>query len=208
MAKRDRRDRPDHYSRQARREGYRARSVYKLQELQRRFSLLARDMHVLDVGAAPGSWSQLASEIVGERGRVVSVDLSEMPALGALGNVTTVVGDVFTDEVMATLADHGPFGAIISDAAPNTSGNRTVDTARSAALVEHILALCSRLLDANGNFVAKIFQGGDEQHLLAQMRETFSTARLIKPKASRDESFETFLIGTGYRPDRTISTSG
>lgn len=162
---------------------------------------------MLDVGAAPGSWSKLASRIVGEHGRVVSVDLSEMPSLASLANVTAITGDVFSDEVMATLTGYAPFAAIISDAAPNTSGNRTLDTARSAALVEHVLALCPRLLQPGGNLVAKIFQGGEEQTLLAAMRERFATARLIKPKASRDESFETFLVGMGFRPEPDESST-
>ncbi|MFW5690165.1 MAG: RlmE family RNA methyltransferase [Spirochaetota bacterium] len=199
MARRSRRDRPDHYSNQARREGYQARSVYKLEELDKRFGLLRPGMHVLDVGAAPGSWTQYARKIVGGSGLVVAVDLSELPALDGLSNVEAVVGDIYETEVVARLAASGPFGAIISDAAPKTTGNRTVDTARSAALVEQVLALCERLLVSDGNVVAKVFQGGEEQALLAEVRRLFRTGRLIKPRASRDESFETFLVGQGYR---------
>lgn len=194
------RDRPDHYSRRARREGYSARSVYKLQELQRRFGVLGRGMRVLDVGAAPGSWSQLARKIVGEGGSVVAVDLSELPALDGLDDVETIVGDIFDEGVLARIADTGPYNAVISDAAPKTTGNRTLDTARSAAIVEHLLALTPSLLEPGGGFVAKLFQGGDEQTLLAQARDVFTKARLIKPKASRSESFETFLVGQGFRP--------
>lgn len=194
-----RRDRPDHYTRQAKREGYQARSVYKLEEIQRRFRVLAPGMRVLDVGAAPGSWTQYTRKIVGERGSLVAVDLSQLPALDALDNVQTVTGDVTDEEITRLLEEAGPFEAIISDAAPRTSGNRTLDTARSAAIVEHLLWLAPRLLAPGGGFVAKLFQGGEEKALLGEVRSRFDTARLVKPKASRDESFETFLVGTGFR---------
>ncbi len=194
-----RRDRPDHYTKRARREGYRARSVYKLEELQRRFAILAPGMRVLDVGAAPGSWTQYARKVVGGRGSIVAVDLSELPALGGLDNVEVVIGDVTDEEIARRLEHAGPFDAIVSDAAPKTSGNRTLDTARSAAIVEHLLWLAPRLLARGGRLVAKLFQGGEEQALLGELRSRFETARLVKPKASRDESFETFLVGTGFR---------
>ena len=194
-----RRDRPDHYAKQAKREGYQARSVYKLEELQRRFRILAPGMRVLDVGAAPGSWTQYARKVVGEKGSLVAVDLSELPALERFENVKVVTGDVTDEEVARRLEESGPFDAVVSDAAPKTSGNRTLDTARSAAIVEHLLWLAPRLLAPGGAFVAKLFQGGEEQALLGELRARFETARLVKPKASRDESFETFLVGTGFR---------
>ena len=193
-----RRDRPDHYSKQARREGYSARSVYKLEELQRRFSILADGMRVLDVGAAPGSWSQLTRKIIGRGGSIVAVDLSELGDLAGYDNVETITGDVFDSAIVGRIVEAGPYDAVISDAAPNTSGLRTLDTARSAALVEHVLWLCPQALAPGGNLVAKLFQGGEEQPLLQEIRRDFATGRLIKPKASRDESFETFLIGLGY----------
>ncbi len=194
-----RRDRPDHYARRARREGYQARSVYKLEELQRRFALLRPGMRVLDVGAAPGSWTQLARSIVGDRGRVVAVDRSEIPALEHADGIDVIVGDVFDEGTVERIVAGGPYGAVISDAAPSTSGNRALDTTRSAALVEHVLWLCDRVLAPGGNFAAKIFQGGDEQRLLGEVRLRFATGRMVKPKASRDESFEAFLAGQGYR---------
>jgi len=194
-----RRDRPDHYSQRARREGYRARSVYKLEELQRRFGVLERGMRVLDVGAAPGSWTQFALKVIGDRGSVVAVDRSELAALEGLENVETIVGDLFDEAVVERMVGSGPYDALVSDAAPNTSGTRSLDTSRSAALVEHVLALCPRLLAPGANLVAKLFQGGEERALLEEVRHLFTTARLIKPKASRDESFETFLVGQGFR---------
>jgi len=194
-----RRDRPDHYSERARREGYRARSVYKLEELQRRFRVLGRGMRVLDVGAAPGSWTQYALKVIGERGSVVAVDRSELPALEAIEHVEAIVGDLFDEAVVERLVGSGPYDALVSDAAPNTSGTRSLDTSRSAALVEHVIRLCPLLLAPGANLVAKLFQGGEERALLEEVRRLFDTGRLIKPKASRDESFETFLVGQGFR---------
>lgn len=195
-----RRDRPDHFSRKARSEGYAARSVYKLQELQTRFRLLRPGDRVLDIGAAPGSWTQFARTIVGPAGAVTALDLQPLPDLEQLTNVTTLTADIFREDAIARVAELGPYTVVMSDAAPNTTGNRSVDTARSAALVEQVLGLCSRLLLPGGNLVAKLFQGGDEQSLLAAARGRFETTRLVKPRASRSESFETFLVGVKFRP--------
>ncbi|TFH03886.1 MAG: RlmE family RNA methyltransferase [Spirochaetales bacterium] len=195
MARRE----PDHYSKRARQEGYSARSVYKLQELQQRFRILRSGVRVLDVGAAPGSWTQYMSKLVGPDGHVVAVDLSPLDDLEGIPGVTPIVGDVFSPEVIAAVSALGPFAVVVSDAAPKTSGNRVVDTTRSAALVEQVIDLCDQLLAPGGNMVAKVFQGGDEHQLLQSIRERFATARLIKPKASRSESFETFLVGLDKR---------
>lgn len=172
--------------------------MYKLEELQRRYTILAPGMRVLDVGAAPGSWTQYARKIVGADGSIVAVDLSELPALEGFENVEVVTGDLLDESITRRLVESGPYDAIISDAAPGTSGHRTLDTARSAALVEHLLAFTPRLLKLEANFVAKLFQGGEEQNLLQEVRRRFRSGRLVKPKASRDESFETFVVGQGF----------
>ena len=197
-----RRDQPDHYSLRARREGYAARSVYKLQEIQQKHAVIPTRGRILDIGAAPGSWTQFVRSIVGPSGLVVAVDQSPLPHLEGLSNVTAIIGDIYDTVILAQLAAQGPFDAVISDAAPPTTGNRTVDTSRSAALVEHVISLCPELLREGGALVAKLFQGGDEQALLARIRSQFTTGRLVKPRASRSESFEVFLVGTGYNSQR------
>ena len=193
-----RRDRPDHYARQARRDGFSARSVYKLEEIQQRFGVLRRGARVLDIGAAPGSWSQLAARIVGPGGSVVAVDLSPVDTEERESTITSIQGDIFDNAVVSRLKALGPYDTIMSDAAPRTSGNRSLDTARSAALVEHTILLCDTLLVRRGNMIAKLFQGGEEQRLLSQVRSSFGSARMVKPRASRSESFETFLVGIGF----------
>ncbi len=189
----------DHYTRSARDAGFAARSVFKLQDMDRRFALFHTGMRVLDLGAAPGSWSQYLLDRVGDSGAVIAVDLQELdPSLRRGGSPGVVRGD-FTD---ATVAEHlkglGPFDAVVSDAAPATTGSRTVDTARSAALVESVLASLSGWLGKGGSFVCKVFQGGEEQALLSEVRLRFSKGRLYRPPAVRKASFEAYLIGTGF----------
>ena len=188
----------DHLSRRARSEGFAARSVYKLDELQRRLSLVKPGDAVLDLGAAPGSWSARLLELTG--GQVVSIDLQSIDRIERAGRRATILqGDFTGDETVEKLVELGPFDVVLSDAAPATTGNRALDTARSAELVESAIALCERVLKQGGNAAFKLFQGGDEQRILADMRERFETAKQLKPKASRDESFEVFLVGLGYR---------
>ena len=202
MGRGDRRSRPDHYALRARKEGFAARSIYKLQEIQRKYAVIPVGGRVLDIGAAPGSWTQFARSVVGPAGHVVAVDLSPLPDLESLANVTPIVGNIFDTAIVDALAARDPFHAVISDAAPLTTGNRTVDTSRSAALVEHVISLCPGLLRDGGAMVAKLFQGGEEQSLLTEVRSRFSIGRLVKPRASRSESFEVFLVGTGYTSQR------
>jgi 23S rRNA (uridine2552-2'-O)-methyltransferase len=197
MAAKGRR-RQDHLARRAQAEGYRARSVYKLEELNAKFALVRgrgggqTAQRVLDLGAAPGSWTQY---VVGKGASVLAVDLQEMTVPGA----ECWVAD-FTDlETVERIAAAGPFDLVLSDAAPATSGNRLVDTSRSEALVESILANLDRWLNPGGSCAFKIFQGGGEQHLLAEMRRNFERAALHRPKAVRSESFESYLVGVARR---------
>ncbi|HUX51673.1 MAG TPA: RlmE family RNA methyltransferase [Spirochaetia bacterium] len=192
------RDTPDHYTQRAHREGYPARSVYKLQEAQERHHLLKPGNNVLDVGASPGSWSAYAAKAVGN-GHVYALDLNPLNLPGIPPNLEFIQGDVFSAEVQTWLAARGPFDVVLSDAAPSTTGNRTVDTARSSGLVDMVLEIAGTHLRVGGNLMVKIFQGGDEQEFLRRFRAMFLTAKPFKPKSSRKESFETFLIGLGFK---------
>lgn len=191
--------RQDHLARKARSEGFHARSVYKLQAIDDKFGLFRHagtaaggSPRVLDLGAAPGSWTQYA---VSRGAAVVAVDLQEMQVAGADCRQAD-----FTDPaVVAALAADGPFDLVLSDAAPATTGNRIVDTGRSEALVESILARLGHLLRSGGACAFKLFQGGGEQHLVAELRERCTKATLYRPSAVRSESFETYLVGIGFR---------
>jgi 23S rRNA (uridine2552-2'-O)-methyltransferase len=190
---------PDHYTELARKEGYPARSVYKLQEINQKQPVVDRGARVLDVGAAPGSWSLWLSRHLGPQGEVVAVDLAPLSLDSRPPNITEVTGDIYEEQIQRRISAAGPYDAVVSDAAPATSGNRTVDTSRSAGLVEFLIYMLPAWLAPGGSFVAKIFQGGEEQQLLRTLRQQFRTARMFKPKACRKNSFETYLIGTGYR---------
>ena len=191
-----RRDKPDAYTKKAHKEGYPARSVYKLEEIQHVFQLIKKGDKVLDVGAAPGSWTLYTDkELLQGTGSIVSVDLNPLNLNPIPPSVTFFQGDAFSKEIRANLVELGPYDAIISDAAPMTMGNRTVDTTRSEWLAEQVLYLASEHLKLHGNMVIKIFQGGGQQQILATMRKLFKKAKPLKPKCSRKDSFEIFLIG-------------
>jgi 23S rRNA (uridine2552-2'-O)-methyltransferase len=191
--------RQDHLARRAQAEGFHARSVYKLEALDTKFALFGsssrgseHQTRVLDLGAAPGSWSQFA---VARGATVTAVDLQEFSVAG----VECHVGDFTERSVIEMLAAHGPFDLVMSDAAPATTGNRVVDTGRSEQIVESIIANLDRWLRTGGACVCKLFQGGGEQQLLREMRERFEKGALYRPKAVRSESFETYLVGMNYR---------
>ena len=196
-----RRDKADFYTQRAHKEGYPARSVYKLEEINSTSRLIKPGDTVLDVGAAPGSWTLYTHRVLlKERGKIVSVDLTPLSLDPIPPTVTALVGDAFSKEIRARLVEEGPYDAIISDAAPMTTGNRIVDTSRSEYLAEQVVMLAEEQLKTHGNMVIKIFQGGGEQEVLRKMRTIFAKAKAFKPKASRDDSFEIFLIGLDRKP--------
>ncbi len=191
-----RRDKADSYTQRAHKEGYPARSVYKLEEINAAHKLIKPGDSVLDVGAAPGSWTLYTHrELIKGNGRIVSVDLNPLSLDPIPPTVTEFTGDAFSKEIRERLVQEGPYNAIISDAAPMTTGNRIVDTTRSEYLAEQVVLLAEEQLKIHGNMVIKIFQGGGEQEVLKKMRTIFQKAKAFKPKASRDDSFEIFLIG-------------
>jgi 23S rRNA (uridine2552-2'-O)-methyltransferase len=195
MAK-SRRDTADFYTLKARKEGYPARSVYKLEEIQKSHTIIKPGNTVLDVGAAPGSWTLFTHrKLIQGRGTIVAVDLNPLGLHPVPPTVISYVGDAFSPEIRENLVAHGPYDAIISDAAPMTTGNRSVDTSRSEWLAESVLLLAEEHLKTHGNLVIKIFQGGGEVAILQRMRKLFVKAKPFKPKASRSDSFEIFLIG-------------
>ena len=188
-------EKPDYWSRKAFSEGYPARSVYKLKEIDEKFGFLKKNSRVLDLGASPGSWTVFALRTLDGSGHVTSIDLNPLASNVKADNLTFIQGDLYDEEVRKTALALGPYNTVICDAAPPTTGNRVIDTARSTGLVELAMYYAQIMLKPGGNFAVKIFQGGDQQALLKQMREIFTTARGFKPEACRSESFETYLIG-------------
>lgn len=196
----------DHYFERARKEGHPARSVYKLQEIDKRFSLLRGGDRVLDLGAAPGSWTLYATRRVGGKGRVLAVDIQDIEA--AQGertatfpdNVTLLRADVLdaAGPLPQALAEHGPFQAVLCDMAPRTSGVKFADQAKSLELGEMALDVAMQWLVPGGVFVVKLFMGPDVRQYVARMRTCFTAVRNFKPKSSRSESKETFYIGQGF----------
>ena len=189
----------DHYFLKAKQQNYPARSVYKLKEIDAKFKLFKPGMKVLDLGAAPGSWSLAASERIGPSGCVLACDIRGTETVFP-ANVRFLTADVFAltgafEEALAALA---PFDVVISDMAPSTTGTRFSDQARSCDLCREALKIAQRCLTPGGSFAAKIFMGADMQEFLAAMRTHFTTVKGFKPKSSRTESKETFYVGLGF----------
>ncbi len=189
------RDKPDYYTQKAKKEGYPARSVYKLKEIQYKFKILKPGSRVLDIGASPGSWSIFALNTVKNNGFVTGIDLSPLELKKKYSNYLFIKGDIFKEDTCKKISEKGKYNVILSDAAPSTTGNRTVDTQKSYNLAEQILNLSKGLLLEQGCIVIKIFQGGDEIQLLNKMKGMFKTVKTFKPKACRKNSFEIYFIG-------------
>ncbi|MEG2172744.1 MAG: RlmE family RNA methyltransferase [Desulfovibrionaceae bacterium] len=190
----------DHYFLKAKKENYPARSVYKLKELDKKFKLFRPGMKVLDLGAAPGSWSMGASEKVGPQGQVLACDI-QTTACTFSPNVIFMQEDVFarSPAFEEALSAMGPFHVVISDMAPSTTGTRFTDQARSLELCMEALAVATQWLIPGGSFVVKIFMGPDIQDMLSPMRTAFTTVKSFKPQSSRAESKETFFVGLGFK---------
>jgi 23S rRNA (uridine2552-2'-O)-methyltransferase len=189
----------DFFVKQAKKEGYRSRAAYKLIEIAERDRLLAPGMIVVDLGAAPGGWSQVAAEKLGGRGRVIALDLLEM---AALPGVTFIQGDFREPLVLAelkkNLGNRAP-DLVISDMSPNISGISVVDKARGMHLAELALEFSADQLNSGGNFLVKVFQGAGFEEFLRTMRASFSRVITRKPEASRGRSSEIYLLGLGKR---------
>ncbi|MCB9527669.1 MAG: RlmE family RNA methyltransferase [Myxococcales bacterium] len=192
---------PDHYTRKAKEAGYAARSVYKLEEIDQRVQLLRPGMKVLDLGCAPGSWIRYAAQKVGPRGRVVGIDRRAIDFKAP--HVTTLVGDIFETEPEVFFdAGGGRFDVVMSDMAPDTCGDRFTDHVRSVELCRRALTLADALGAPGGAFVCKVFEGEDVAPLVDEIRARYAKVRRIKPKSTRSESVELFVVGQARRPER------
>jgi len=201
---------PDYWQLKARKEGYPARSVYKLDEMNNKFGLLnkaragKRGARILDLGAAPGSWSLYVLRKIKTSGFLAAADLSPLSRQYDQGlfdqeNFFFVQGDIGEQAVRQELLSRGPYSLLLSDAAPATTGNRSVDTARSLELAQAVLAYAETALESGGNMVIKVFQGGDTASILKRIKELFDAGKSFKPEACRGESFETYYVGLGKK---------
>lgn len=188
----------DHYFFKAKKDGFLARAVYKLEEIQKKYRLLRPGFRVLDLGAAPGSWLQLIQKAIGPKGLAVAVDVKPIDHRFSR-NVITFQRDIFDSGFVEELtSQYAPFDAVLSDMAPSTTGIRSADSARSALLFERALDVALRSLKPQGHFLAKLFQGSESAALIAALKRHFARVKVVKPDASRKDSREIYILAMGY----------
>ncbi|EAR57125.1 MULTISPECIES: 23S rRNA (uridine(2552)-2'-O)-methyltransferase RlmE [Photobacterium] len=189
----------DKYVQEAQKRGYRSRAFFKIEEIQNKDKLLKPGMTVVDLGAAPGGWSQYAAEIVGSEGQVIACDILPMDSLPG---VSFLQGDFREEAVLDALLDRiqpDMVDVVMSDMAPNMSGNLASDQPRAMYLVELALDMCRQVLAPNGSFTVKVFQGEGFDQYLAEIRSMFKVVKIRKPDSSRDRSREVYIVATGYK---------
>ncbi|MCO7190390.1 MULTISPECIES: 23S rRNA (uridine(2552)-2'-O)-methyltransferase RlmE [Pseudoalteromonas] len=189
----------DPYVHEAQKRGYRSRAVFKLEEIQQKDKLFRPGMHVVDLGAAPGSWSQYLAEQVGDNGEVIACDILPMDSLPG---VAFLQGDFREEAVLNALLDRiggKNIDVVCSDMAPNMSGNTVIDQAGSMYLVELAFDMCHQVLKPNGAFAVKVFQGEGFDQFVQDVRNAFKVVKIRKPKASRPRSREVYIVATGYK---------
>ena len=188
----------DPYVARAKREGYRSRAAFKLIEIDERFKLLKPGQRIVDLGAAPGGWSQVAAKIVGASGKIVGIDLLEIEPMVGVDFITL---DFLAPEAPTLLTDllGGPADLVLSDMAANTTGHKQTDHLRIIGLAETAAEFAREILAPGGSYLAKVFQGGTEGTLLADLKRDFASVRHVKPNASRADSSELYVLASGYR---------
>ena len=197
----------DPYVAQAKREGYRSRAAYKLIEIDDKYRILKPGLSVVDLGAAPGGWSQIAAKRVGAadgKGKVVAIDVLEMPEIAGVSFAQLDFLRQDAPEKLTAMMG-GRADVVLSDMAANTTGHRKTDQLRILGLVEAAAAFATEVLNPGGTFLAKVFQSGADAELLAQLKRDFSSVRHVKPASSRQDSSERYVLATGFRgspPDR------
>ncbi len=190
----------DHYSEQAKKERYPARSVYKLKQAQRKFRLIRKDDQVLDLGCSPGSWLLYAAELTGKHGKVLGIDLKPV-TIKIPSQAETLKADILTIDRAwienENLANR--FNVVLSDMAPATTGNKALDAARSFQLCQAALSIAEMVLKPGGSFICKIFQGEEFKEFSDTVRSRFKRHKIFKPHSSRKGSKEIFILGMGFR---------
>jgi 23S rRNA (uridine2552-2'-O)-methyltransferase len=188
----------DPYVARAKREGYRSRAAFKLLEIDEKYKILKPGQKIVDLGAAPGGWSQIAAKVVGPKGKVVGIDL--LP-IDPMAGVEFIELDFLDESAPGKLIEMlgGPADVVMSDMAANTTGHKKTDHLRIIGLAEAAIYFAREILAPGGAFVAKVFQGGTENQLLADLKRDFAVVRHVKPAASRSDSAELYVLATGFR---------
>ncbi len=192
----------DRFFQQAKADGYRARSAYKLLQIQEKFAVIRRGDVVVDLGAAPGSWSQVIAGLVGPKGRVIAVDLQTMEPLAGVTLLQGDMTDLLVQDAIIETAG-GPVDVVVSDAAPSTTGVKLRDHVLSMELARAALVVAHALLKPGGNLVIKVFQGEDLPGVIRDVKLAFHPVKVHKPEASRKESWEQFIVARGYKGKAT-----
>ena len=191
----------DYYFKKAKKENYPARSVYKLEEAQKKYRFIKSGDTVLDFGCYPGSWSIYAARVVGPQGLVVGVDLQDAKktSIAKAAEIMWFCDDIMSDDIVGKMQGiRETFSVVLSDMAPRTSGNKWVDQQQSLNLAQRVLELAANLLRKDGNFYVKVFEGEDFKEFVDSVRKSFKTVKIVKPKSSRSESPEVFVLGMGF----------
>jgi len=193
----------EHYYKLAKKLNYRSRASFKLMQIDNRFNIFREGDSVVDLGASPGGWLQVAKQRVGDGGKMVGVDLRPIKPLDG---VTTIIGDITDDSTMRALieAAGGKVDVVLSDMAPNIGGHYSTDHARSVDLCMYAVAVCDRALKKNGRMVVKVFMGDMLDLLQKELESRFESVRVHSPAASRDASSEVYVISKGFRASRNV----
>jgi len=189
----------DQYYRMAKEKGYRSRAAYKLLEAIKRFRFISNGDSVVDLGAAPGGWLQVARQTVGEKGRVIGIDIEPIAAL-PYKNIITIRSDISNDSNIVNLLEDvkGKVNTVLSDVSPNISGAWSTDYARQIYLAKKSLEIAKKILSHNGNFFVKLFHGPELKDFEQEAKMSFRNVRFVKPKASKAKSSEIYLLATGF----------
>lgn len=192
----------EHFYKKAKKEGYRSRAAYKLQQLDEKFGILSSEDVVVDLGAAPGGWLQVAREKIGENGFILGIDLDEIEEVD-YRNVKIIQNDITDKEITSLILENIPQkpNVILSDASPDITGIWDVDHARSIELSRTALKIARKLLKLGGNVLIKVFQGEFFEDLVKDVKKSFKFQKSSKPKASRKQSAEIYIIGKNFSPD-------
>ena len=191
----------DYYFKKAKKDNYPARSVYKLEEAQKKYRFIKSGDTVLDFGCYPGSWSIYAAKVVGPKGLVVGVDLQKVKkvSIAKAAEIIWFCDDIMSDDIIGNVQEtRKTFRVVLSDIAPQTSGNKWVDQQQSLNLAKRVFELAASLLRKDGNFYIKVFEGEDFKEFVDSVRKSFKTVKIVKPKSSRNESPEVFVLGIGF----------